>query len=324
MDVAVLHNAKAGDKEFSPKKLLKLLRAGGYKAKYFPLKEALQEKRLLKEALNHGKMIVVAGGDGSIRKVANHLVGTKRTIAPLPLGTANNIARSLGIVGSPEDVIAGWKNPLQRKIDLGIARGPWGTKYFIEGIGLGLIGRAIAIIEDIDAVSGRVFSTKEDKLHRDLCVMAAVAHEMSPTQVKVTIDGNKTVDDYLLFEILNINRAGPGIELATAADPGDGWLDLVWASAGERRKLTQSIEKCLSESRRGPILTSQKIRKLRMAVGKCELRLDDKVVLRSEDFAKWTADKRAKIEIGIEPKALEFLLPGTATPPSTPTPEVKA
>jgi diacylglycerol kinase (ATP) len=319
MDVAVLHNAKAGDEEFSPKKLLKLLRAGGYRATYFPLKEALKDKKLLKDALTHGKMVVVAGGDGSIRKVANRVVGSKRLIAPLPLGTANNIAHSLGVTGTPEEVIAGWENPVHRKIDLGVAKGPWGKKYFIEGVGLGLIGRAIAIIEDIDDVSGRVFSTKEDKMHRDLCVMAAVAHEMSPTQVKVVIDDNKTVDDYLLFEVLNINRAGPGIELANAADPGDGWLDLVWASAGERRKLTQSIEKCLADARHGPILPSQKVRKLRMAVGKCELRLDDKVVLRSEDFAKWTKDKRAKIEIGIEPKALEFLLPGNATP--SPTPE---
>jgi diacylglycerol kinase (ATP) len=198
---------------------------------------------------------------------------------------------------------------------MGTAKGPWGKKYFIEGLGLGLIGRAIAIIGDIDEVSGRAFSTKEDKMHRDLCVMAALAHEMPPTQVKVWMNDNKTVDDYLLFEVLNINRAGPGVELAAAADPGDGWLDLVWASAGERRKLTQSIEKCLTESRHGPILESQKVKSVTIGVDKCELRLDDKVVLRSEDFAKWTKDKRAKIEIGIEPKALEFFLPGPAAEP---------
>src|SRR3954468_12734901 len=142
MDVALLHNAKAGDEEFSEKKLVKLLRGGGYKAKYFPLKEALQDKRMLKEAFAHGKMVVVAGGDGSIRKVASRLAGTKRPIAPLPIGTANNIARSLGIRGSPAEVIAGWEKPVERKIDLGIAKGPWGEKSFIEGLGLGLIGRA--------------------------------------------------------------------------------------------------------------------------------------------------------------------------------------
>lgn len=311
-DVALLHNAKAGDETFSEAKLVKLLKRGGYRAKYFPLKETLREKK--PEALKYGEFVVVAGGDGSIRKVATRLVGKDRPIAPLPLGTANNIARSLGLSGTPEEIVAGWAKPERRRIDVGIAKGPWGKKYFIEGVGLGLIGRAIAIIEDIDETSGRVFSSREDKLHRDLCVMAALAHEMPATEVKLAVDGEQLTDEFLLLEVLNINRAGPGIELAAAADPGDGWLDLVSATTHERRKLSQSIEKCLADSQRGPILTSRRVRKLRLAVHKCELRLDDKVVLRSEDFAKWTKDKRAKIEIGIEPKAVEFILPSATAP----------
>jgi diacylglycerol kinase family enzyme len=309
MDVALLHNAKAGDESFTPKKLIRLLKKEGYRATYHPLKEVLGDKKLLKEALQGKKLVVVAGGDGSLRKTANRLAGSHHTIAALPIGTANNIAHSLGITGTPEEIVGAWAKAKPRKIDMGIAKGPWGKKMFIEGIGLGLIGRSIAIIDDIDAASGRAFSTKEDKMHRDLCVMAALAHEMPPTTVKLDVDGNKSVDDYLLLEVLNINRAGPGIELAGAADPSDGELDLVWASAHDRKALAQSIEKCLSESRYRPILTSRKIKRLHLAVEKCELRLDDKVVLRSEDFGKWTKDKRAKIEIAVKPAAISFLLP---------------
>lgn len=324
MNISLLHNAKAGDDTFSPQKLTRLLKKeGGFKATYYPLKEALKDKKIFREIEKGPKMVVVAGGDGSLRKVSNRLLGSKHVIAPLPIGTANNIARSMGIFGSPEEIIAGWEKGEQRKVDMGVAEGPWGKKYFIEGLGLGLIGRAIAIIEDIDATSGRVFSTKEDKMHRDLCVMAALAHEMPPTPVKLYLEDNKTVDDYLLLEVLNINRAGPGIELAPNADPGDGQLDLVWASAHDRRTLAQSIEKCLSESNFGPTLMTRKVRKLRMAVGKCELRLDDKVVLRSEDFGKWTKDKRAKIEISVKPHALTFLVPASAKE-QAPPPEKKS
>ena len=313
MDVVLFHNAKAGDKEYSPFKLEKLLRSQGHKPKYFPLKEAMRDKRLFKEALKYAKTIVVAGGDGSIRKVALRLVGSKHAIAPLPLGTANNIARALGINGTPAEIVAGWAKPEYRKIDVGVAKGPWGEKYFIEAMGMGLIGRAIAIIDDIDAISGRVFSTKEDKLHRDLCVMAALAHEMPATHAEVSVKGNKISDDYLLLEVLNINRAGPGLELAENADPGDGKLDLVWATEMERRKLSESIERCLSDSKFRPTLDSQRITKVRLAVRKCELRLDDKVVLRSEDFGKWTKDSEVEIEIRIEPGAVEFMLPGSKT-----------
>ncbi len=310
MDVVLFHNAKAGDKDYSPRKLEKLLRSRGHKPRYYPLKDALADKRLFKEALKHAKMIVVAGGDGSVRKVATRLVGSKHVLAPLPLGTANNIARALGITGSPAEIVAGWEKPEQRKIDVGVAKGPWGEKYFIEAIGMGLIGRAIAIIDDIDAISGRAFSTKEDKIHRDLCVMAALAHEMPPTRAEVNIKGDKIADDYLLLEVLNINRAGPGLELAESADPGDGKLDLVWATERERRKLSESIERCLSDSKYRPTLESRKITKVKLAVQKCELRLDDKVVLRSEDFGKWTKNREVEIEIRIEPAAVEFMLPG--------------
>lgn len=313
MDVVLFHNVKAGDEEYSPRKLAKLLQSHGFKPKYYPLKEALQDKRMFKEALKHAKIIVVAGGDGSIRKVATRLVGSKHVIAPLPIGTANNIAHALGLIGTPAEIAAGWAKPEYRKIDVGVAKGPWGEKYFIEAIGLGLIGRAIAIIDDIDAVSGRVFSTKEDKMHRDLCVMAALAHEMPPTRARITLKGNKTSDDYLLLEVLNINRAGPGLELSDNADPSDGKLDLVWATEMERRKLSENIERCLSDSKYRPVLESQKITKVRLAVHKCELRLDDKVVLRSEDFGKWTKDRQVEIDIRIEPAAVEFMLPGSGT-----------
>jgi diacylglycerol kinase (ATP) len=315
MEVVLFHNAKAGDKDHSPRKLEKLLRSHGYKPRYFPLKKALQDKHTFKEALKHSKHLVVAGGDGSIRRVVTRLVGSKHVLVPLPIGTANNIARALGINGSLDEVVAGWKKPEYRKIDVGVAKGPWGKKYFIEAIGMGLIGRAIAIIDDIDAISGRAFSTKEDKMHRDLCVMAALAHEMPPTEAKLVLKGEKISDDYLLLEVLNINRAGPGLELADTADPSDGKLDLVWATAMERRKLSESIERCLSDSKFRPTLESQKITKVRLSVRKCELRLDDKVVLRSEDFGKWTKTKQVEIDIRIEPAAVEFMLP--ARPPTT-------
>lgn len=305
MDVTLLHNAKAGDESISRAKLMGLLRDAGYRPRYFPLKQALKDGA----ALRHGEFVVVAGGDGSIRKVAVELVGTSRPIAPLPLGTANNIACSLGLALEPEKVIAGWARPVRRRIDVGVAKGPWGKSSFIEGIGVGLLERAIDILDDIDVESGHAFSTRGDKLHRDLCVMAALAHEAPAVAAKLSIDGRKRKDEFLLLEILNISRAGPAMELSARADPGDGWLDVVSATADERRKLTRSIERLLGSAERGPILKAEKAREIRLAIGACELRLDDKIVWGRKDFAK---HGRARIEIGIRPGALEFLLPGAA------------
>lgn len=304
-DVVLLHNQNAGDEEHSETTLVKMLRSAGYQPEYYPLKKGLKKTAVLEKA----DFVVAAGGDGSIRKVALALAGTGTAVAPLPLGTANNIAHSLGLdPADPEKIVAGWKHGVRRKIDVGVAKGPWGKKHFIEGLGFGLVGRAIAIIQDIDEHSGRVFSTGEDQLHRDLCVMVALAEEMPAIEAKVTADRLQQKDAFLLLEVLNINRAGPGLTLAAGADPGDGWLDLVSARAHERRKLTQSIEKCLSESRRGPLLRARRVRGLKLSVGKCELRLDDKVVLRRKDFH---GHHRIHIEVSLQRHAVEFLLPKT-------------
>lgn len=48
------------------------------------------------EAVREGAtLIVVAGGDGTVREIASALVGTEVPLAIVPLGTFNNLALSL-------------------------------------------------------------------------------------------------------------------------------------------------------------------------------------------------------------------------------------
>lgn len=54
-----------------------------------------------------GAFVLVAGGDGTVGHVAERLVGRGVPIAMLSLGTANNIAKSLGLTASPEETVAG-------------------------------------------------------------------------------------------------------------------------------------------------------------------------------------------------------------------------
>ena len=45
----------------------------------------------------------------------------------------------MGIADIPlEQLIAGWQQARVLAFDIGIARGPWGTRRFIEGIGVGV------------------------------------------------------------------------------------------------------------------------------------------------------------------------------------------
>jgi diacylglycerol kinase (ATP) len=85
---------------------------------------------------------VISGGDGTVGKVATLLIGNRTPIAILPMGTANNIATTLGLTNrSVPDLIKGWTNARPVNFDAGLAKGPWGSQHFIEGFGIGLFCR---------------------------------------------------------------------------------------------------------------------------------------------------------------------------------------
>ena len=59
-------------------------------------------KTMAQQAARDGaEMIIAAGGDGTLHAVASGVINTGSTLGILPLGTMNNIARSLKI---PEDI----------------------------------------------------------------------------------------------------------------------------------------------------------------------------------------------------------------------------
>jgi diacylglycerol kinase family enzyme len=63
------------------------------------------------------------------------LAGRRIPIAILPLGTANNIAKTLGIRGSAEQLIAAIPTAVRRAFDLGVIGGPGLDARFLEGVG---------------------------------------------------------------------------------------------------------------------------------------------------------------------------------------------
>ena len=102
-------------------------------------------KEALKKAAD---LIVIAGGDGTVGRVIRRVADRGIPIALLPSGTANNIARSLEQVERPfEELVRGWEKARRVKLDVGVAKGPWGERNFIEGVGFGLFAGLLASIE---------------------------------------------------------------------------------------------------------------------------------------------------------------------------------
>ena len=135
MRIILVHNPKAGRGKVARRELMAALAKAGHHAIYQSTKKSDYKKALKKPT----DLVLAAGGDGTVGKVGRELIDTGIPLSVLPLGTANNLARSLGFCASPEEIIAGLEHGERRAFDVGLARGPWGKRYFLEGAGGGLL-----------------------------------------------------------------------------------------------------------------------------------------------------------------------------------------
>jgi len=78
--------------------------------------------------------VIVAGGDGSLNVVVQALVGTGLPLGVLPLGTANNLARTLAIPMDLSQACQVAVSGQRRQIDLGQVNG----RYFFTTASIGL------------------------------------------------------------------------------------------------------------------------------------------------------------------------------------------
>jgi diacylglycerol kinase (ATP) len=135
MHAVLVHNPTAGSGSHTAEALTALLREAGYSVTACSTKECVY-KEALKE---HADLILNAGGDGAVGRVIRCLPHYNTPVAILPLGTANNVARTLGIEGDADRLLECVRKHVTRSLDVGIVSGPWGRRRFVEGVGVGLL-----------------------------------------------------------------------------------------------------------------------------------------------------------------------------------------
>jgi diacylglycerol kinase family enzyme len=186
------------------------------------------------------EMVVAAGGDGTVALAAAALAGQGIPLAILPLGTANNIAGSLGIRGSPRELVARWDAARPVPMDLGIATGPWGETWFVEGVGLGLVPGAIARMDGTAEDQPREGPAAE--LHRAQRTYLEVLSGLRSRPCRYELDDEAFEEELLLLEVLNIRSVGPNLVLAPGASPHDGSFTVVTAGEGHRGELERYLD----------------------------------------------------------------------------------
>jgi diacylglycerol kinase (ATP) len=235
MRVVLMHNATAGQEDHSAQELIDEIRRAGHH-----VVGHVRRRKELAEALEQPcDLVVVAGGDGTVGKAARIVAGTEMPLAIVPLGTANNIARTLGIGGSLAEQIAEWRRCETVGYDVATALVDDEPTQFIEAFGYGAFPRVIhQTIEDDDDVG--------DRLTRDRLLLRARFAASPPRHYRILADGVDLSGDYFMVEILNIPSIGPRIPLAPLASPHDGKLDLILAGEPERALLLRGLDRILA------------------------------------------------------------------------------
>lgn len=226
MQISLFHNEEAGDGS-SDDEIRALLARHGHR-----VVQLVSTGCSVEEILEtHADVVVAAGGDGTVATAARVLAGGKLPLAILPLGTANNIAKSLGYdEASLDALVDAWTQLEPRALDLGVAHGHWGKRVFIESVGAGLIPAGIAAAK---AQEDGGTAKPEDAVQTFRDVLARLA----PHPSTIVIDGEEVTSEFLLVEVLNIPSIGPNLVLLDKADPTDGLFSVVVATEQDRPAL---------------------------------------------------------------------------------------
>lgn len=266
MQTTLVYNSGAGSaSKLMPEDILKALQQLGYDAVYAPTSKEQELDQVLSDVKD---LVVVAGGDGTIRAVATRLLNRNVRIAPLPLGTANNIARTLKLSGKPMDILAGLADPIQRDMDLGCITTPKGTEYFLEAMGIGMFADILERYNPEDGKSiGRSFTT-----------LLKTLNDYQPKFFHVSVDGQDFSGSYVLFEVMNTPTMGYHYQLAPEAVPDDGFFDLVLIHANQREAYLKFIKAVLTGTlEKLPDVSIHRGRKLEIAWRGFPLHIDGEV-----------------------------------------------
>lgn len=199
---------------------------------------------LARQAVEVGvPLVLVAGGDGTVRQVAQGLAGSQTVLAILPLGTSNVLAQLLNVIGrsrvkpvDPALVCQGLAEGRVHTVDLGRVYAPGSLvegPCFISWAGVGLDGHVIDRVEPRPKWVKRAAGLRWGWLPFVL-VGVSSAFRFKGVQAQVTVDGAAVIGSFVLIVVANSRLYGGGlVELCKDSCLDDGLLD-IWLFEGKQ------------------------------------------------------------------------------------------
>jgi diacylglycerol kinase (ATP) len=181
-----------------------------------PKEEAIP---IARKAVKDGYKVVIAlGGDDTVEAIIRGLTGSKTQLGIIPAGTANNLAKSLGIPPDAQEACALIASGHVRKLDMGQIQVKQGKKFhFFELVSIGITAALYPDAEDIR--KGDLSKIKD-------AVLTFFKHKTTP-KVRLTMDGgSKITVETMLVTVSNVPLIGLNFLVAPDASMDDGLMDI--------------------------------------------------------------------------------------------------
>ena len=168
---------------------------------------------LAREAVSDGASIVVAvGGDGTVNEVGRALVGTEATVAIIPTGSGNGLARHLGIPMNFRKAINLINRAKRRKIDTATLN----NQFFVSVAGVGFDAH---IARKFDKTTKRGFISYFN-------IATSSYRKYKPRSYKISVDGRVIKRKALLISFANSSQFGNNATIDPGAEIDDGLINV--------------------------------------------------------------------------------------------------
>jgi YegS/Rv2252/BmrU family lipid kinase len=220
--VKLIANPGAGNASEAPNNLklvTSYLKKNGLKVDVALAKPKEKATPIARQAAKDGYKIVIAmGGDGTIEAVMRGVIGSKVRLGIIPMGTENNIARSLGISQDLEEACALIASDNTARVDMGQVKISKGKKFiFFE---MATIGLSASIFPDMSRAT-------ISKLSRVKAAAMTFIHQEDRPVFSLTLNDESKVEvETMVLMVSNTPIFGKNFKVAPEASMQDGLLDI--------------------------------------------------------------------------------------------------
>ena len=218
--VKLIFNAISGRSEESPRQLAEILNEMQNQyilPEVYMVRPDSHVEAVVHSAIKGGiKLVVVAGGDGTIDSVVGAMIGRSATLGIIPIGTRNNLAYNLGIPSTIPGAVALLRAGRRLKIDVGKMRHGRASRWFLEDATVGLLSDIYPFADSVQ--------------HGDLTQIGNLLSTVvssTPSRLRMILEGRKRIDmsAYMVL-IANMPYIGPRFQISPDVSWNDNRLDV--------------------------------------------------------------------------------------------------